>query len=50
MEMIRAMGLQEVYLGWRGQRDWEEEFEKLQYQALKKCINATYVSSKELVS
>ena len=37
-------------LGWRGQRDWEEKFEKLQYQALKKCVNATHMSRRNLVS
>ena len=37
-------------LGWRGQRDWEKEFKQLQYQALKKCVNATHGSRIELVS
>jgi len=37
-------------LGWRGQRDWEKEFEQLQYQALKKFVNATHGSRIELVS
>jgi len=37
-------------LGWRGQRDWEKDFEQLQYQALKKCVNATNGSKIELVS
>jgi len=37
-------------LGWRGHRDWEKEFEQLQYQALKKCVNATHGSKIELVS
>ena len=48
--MIRAEALWGVELGWRGQREWEEEFDKLQYQALKKYINATYESRRELVS
>ena len=37
-------------LGWKGQRDWEEKFEKLQYQALKKFVNVTHGSKRELVS
>jgi len=37
-------------LGWRGQREWEKEFEQLQYQALKKCVNVTHGSKMELVS
>ena len=37
-------------LGCRGQRDWEEEFEKLKYQALKKCVYATHRAKRELVS
>ena len=37
-------------LGWRGQRDWEREFEQLQYQALRKCTGATRGSRIDLVS
>jgi len=48
--MIRAIALWGSELGWRGQRDWEKEFEQLQYQALKKCVNATHGSKAELVS
>jgi len=48
--MIRAIALWGSELGWRGQRDWEKEFEHLQYQALKKGVNATHGSKKELVS
>jgi len=48
--MIRAVALWGAELGWRGQRDWEKEFERLQYQALKKCVNATHGSRRELVS
>jgi len=50
MEIIRAMALLCSKLGWRGQRDCKREFEQLQYQALKKCINATYGSKIGLVS
>jgi len=48
--MIRAVALWGAELGWRGQKDWEEEMEKLQYQCLKKCVNATHSSRRELVS
>jgi len=48
--MIRAVALWGAELGWRGQKDWEEEMEKLQYQCLKKCVNATHGSRRELVS
>jgi len=37
-------------LEWRGQRDWEKDFERLQYQGLKKCVNAIHGSKIELVS
>ena len=49
-EMIREVGLWVAEPGWRGLRDWEEEFEKLQYQALKKYVNMTYGSRRKLVS
>jgi len=48
--IIRAIALWGSELGWRGQRDWEKEFEQLQSQVLKKCVNATHGSQKELVS
>jgi len=48
--MIRVIALWGSELGWRGQRDWEKEFEHLHYQAPKKCVNATHGSKKELVS
>jgi len=48
--MIRAIALWGSELEWRGQRDWEKEFEQLQYQALKKCVNMTPGSAIELVS
>ena len=48
--MIRAVALWGVELGWTGQADLKEEFEKLQYQAIKKCINTTQGSRRELVS
>jgi len=48
--MIHTIALWGSELGWRGQRDWEKRFEQLQYQPLKKCINATHESKIELVS
>lgn len=48
--MIRAIALWGAELGWRGQRDWEREFEQLQFHALMKCTGATRGSRKELVS
>jgi len=48
--MVRAIALWGAELGWRGQRDWEREFEQLQYQALMRCTGATRGSRKELVS
>ena len=50
MGMIRAVVLWEGELGWRVQRDWKEEFEKLQYQGLKKSVNLMQGSRRELVS
>jgi len=47
--MIRAIALWGAELGCRGQRDWEQEFEQLQYQALMQCTGATRGSRKELV-
>ena len=48
--MIRPVALWGAELEWRGQRDWEEELKKLQYQGLKKCVNETQGSKRELVS
>jgi len=48
--MIRTILLWASELEWRGQRDWQKEFKQLQYQALKKCVNATHGSKIELVS
>ena len=47
--MIRAVALWGAELGCRGQKHWEEEMEELQYQCLKKCVNATHASRRELV-
>ena len=50
MGMIRAVALWGVDLGWRGQRDWEEGFQKLQFLALKKCVNVRHESKWKLVN
>ena len=36
-------------MGWRGQREWREEMEKLQYAALRKCTGAVLGARKSLV-
>ena len=35
--MIRTVALWGAEIGWRGQRDFEKELQKLQYQALRKA-------------
>ena len=47
--MIRSMGSWGVEVGWRGQREWREEMELLQYAALRKCTGAVLGSWKILV-
>ena len=37
-------------LGWKGQRAWVREFERVQYQALRKCTGATIGASREKVN
>ena len=37
-------------LGWKGQKAWLKEFERLQYQALRKCAGATLGASREKVN
>ena len=37
-------------MGWKGQKAWLKEFERLQYQALRKCTGATLVASREKVN
>jgi len=48
--MVCGVALWGLELGWRVQRDWEKKFEQLQYQALKKCVNATHGSRIAVVS
>ena len=40
ISMIRTIALWGSELGWSGQRDWEREFNRLQYQALRKATQA----------
>ena len=50
MGMIRVVALWGSELGWRGQKEWEEEMNKLQYQALRKCTGAVKGARREVVS
>ena len=47
--MVRAFASWGVEIGWRGQREWRRLMEKLQYQALRKCIGAVVGAEKDLV-
>jgi len=47
--MIRSIAMWGSEIGWRGQRDWRAEMQKLQNQALRKCTGAAYGSSGEKV-
>ena len=48
--MIRVVALWGAELGWKGQKAWLKEFERLQYQALKECTGATLGASREKVN
>ena len=45
--MIRSIATWGAELGWRGQKAWEKEFSRLQYQALWKAIGAVQGMSAE---
>ena len=47
--MIRVVALLGAELGWKGQKAWLKEFERLQYQAVRKCTGATLGASREKV-
>ena len=47
--MIRTVATWGAELGWRGQRGWAEELERLQYDCLRKCVGAVKGASKEKV-
>ena len=38
--MIGSVASWGIEVGWRGQREWREEMESLQYAALRKCTGA----------
>ena len=38
--MVRTIALWGAEIGWRGQREWETQFERLQYVVLRKCTGA----------
>ena len=48
--MVRTVELWGAELGWRGQKEWKREFERLQYQALRKCTRAVLGSNKQKVT
>ena len=48
--MIRVVALWGAELEWKGQKAWLKEFERLQYQALRKCTGATLGASRERVN
>ena len=48
--IIWSIAMWEVELGWRGQSDWEREFGRLQYQALRKATGAVRGTSAEKVN
>ena len=45
-EMVRIVALTRAELGWGGQKEWEREFERLQYQRLRKCTGVVLGSNK----
>ena len=48
--MIRVVALWGAELGWKGHKSWQKEFERLQYQALRKCTGTTLGASRERVN
>ena len=49
-DMVKGRILWRAELGWKGQKDWRREMERLQYQALKKSTGAVQGSSMEKVN
>ena len=49
MGMIRSVALWGIEVGWRGQREWRVEMEKLHYVTLRKCTRAVVGARKEYV-
>ena len=50
MGMVRVVALWGAELGWRGQKDWKRELERLQYQALRKCTGAVLGANRQKVN
>ena len=48
--MVTTVALSGGELEWRGQKEWKREFERLQYQALRKCTGAVLGSSKQKIN
>ena len=48
--MIRVVAQWGAELGWKGLKAWLKEFERLQYQALRKCTGTTLGASREKVN
>ena len=47
--MVRSVASWGIEVGWRGQREWREEIELLQYSALRKCTGAVKGSRRTVV-
>ena len=48
--MIRSIAMWRAELGWRGQKNWEKKFSRLQYQALRKATGAVLGTAAEKVN
>ena len=48
--MVRVIALWGAELGWRGQKEWRKQFERVQYKALRKCTGAVLGANKEKVN
>ena len=48
--MIRPIAMWGAELGWRGQENWEKEFSRLQYQALRKATGAVHGTATDKVN
>ena len=47
---MRVIALGGAELGWRGQKEWRKQFERLQCQALRKCTGAVLGANKDKVN
>ena len=47
--MVRSVASWGIEVGWRGQREWREMMERVQYAALRKCTGAVVVARREYV-